>query len=228
MYVVELQPIMDSRRCKGTAHDENVRERKQASPLSVQELLKLHSMVEDPTDSWNALFAGAALLCCYCRGRWGDLMRSEMAFVDYDDTGRPAFLETRTGRHKTMAAQMHRHQFLPMVAPVRGVNGKDWATPWIELQRAKGLSFPPEGLVMPAPDQHGQATERPLESGECGKWLRKLLEVAPMSENSDGRRVSSHSLKCTMLSFAAKRGLPVPETHAGISLIKHANVTCVL
>ena len=211
MDVVELQPIMDSRRCKGTAHDENVRERKQASPLSVQELLKLHSMVEDPTDIWNALFAGAALLCCYCRGRWGDLMRSEMAFVDYDDTGRPAFLETRTGRHKTMAAQMHRHQFLPMVAPVRGVNGKDWATPWIELRRAKGLTFPPEGLVMPAPDQHGQATERPLESGECGKWLRKLLEVAPTSENSDGRRVSSHSLKCTMLSFAAKRGLPVPD-----------------
>ena len=211
MDVVELQPIMDSRRCKGTAHDENVRERKQASPLSVQELLKLHSMVEDPTDIWNALVAGAALLCCYCRGRWGDLMRSEMAFVDYDDTGRPAFLETRTGRHKTMAAQMHRHQFLPMVAPVRGVNGKDWATPWIELRRAKGLTFPPEGLVMPAPDQHGQATERPLESGECGKWLRKLLEVAPTSENSDGRRVSSHSLKCTMLSFAAKRGLPVPD-----------------
>ena len=209
MDVVELQPIMNSRRCKGTAHDENVRERKQASPLSVQELLKLHAMVEDPSDSWNALFAGAALLCCYCRGRWGDLMRSEMAFLDYDDTGRPAFLETRTGRHKTMAAQMHRHQFLPMVAPVRGVNGKDRATPWVELRRAKGLSFPPEGLVMPAPDQHGQATERPLESGECGKWLRKLLEIS--AGNQDGRRVSSHSLKCTMLSFAAKRGLPVPD-----------------
>jgi hypothetical protein len=58
MDVVELQPIMDSRRCKGTAHDENVRERKQASPLSVQELLKLHSMVEDPTDSWNSLRRG--------------------------------------------------------------------------------------------------------------------------------------------------------------------------
>ena len=98
--------------------------------------------------------------CCAATAgaRWGDLMRSEMAFVDYDDTGHPAFLETRTGRHKTMAAQMHRHQFLPMVAPVRGVNGKDWATPWIELRRSKGLTFPPEGLVMPAPDQHGQAT----------------------------------------------------------------------
>jgi hypothetical protein len=211
MDVVELQPIIDSRRCKGTAHDENVKERKQASPLSVQELLKLHAMVEDPADSWNALFAGAALLCCYCRGRWGDLMRSEMAFMDYDDKGCPAFLETRTGRHKTMAAQMHRHQFLPMVAPVRGVNGKDWATPWIELRRAKGLAFPPEGLVMPAPDQHGQATERPLESGECGKWLRKLLDVAHPTGNPGVRRVSSHSLKCTMLSFAAKRGLPVPD-----------------
>lgn len=201
MGVVELQPIIDSRRCKGATHEADVRERKQASPLSVQELLKLHAMVEEQTDSWNSLFAGAALLCCYCRGRWGDLMRSEMAFVDYDDTGCPAFVETRTGRHKTMSAQMHRHQFLPMVAPVKGVNGKDWATPWIELRRAKGLAFPPEGLVMPAPDQHGQATERPLESGECGRWLRKLLDVAPTSENPDGRRVSmaallSHRTSC--------------------------------
>ena len=78
---------------------------------------------------------------------------------------------------------------------------------------SEGESFglPPEGLIMPAPDQHGQATERPLESGECGKWLRKLLDVAHPAGVPGVRRVSSHSLKCTMLSFAAKRGLPVPD-----------------
>ena len=64
---------------------------------------------------------------------------------------------------------------------------------------------------MPAPDQNGMATQRPLESGECGKWLRRLLGVESSTAPGQDRRVSSHSLKCTMLSYAAKRGLSVPD-----------------
>ena len=109
------------------------------------------------------------------------------------------------GRHKTMAAQMHRHQYLPMVAPVKGVNGADWSTPWMNLRTAMGIELPPDGLLMPAPNQHGEVTERPLESGECGKWLRRLLNIDTAFGPSSERRVSSHSLKCTMLSFAANQ-----------------------
>ena len=209
--VTELQIILNSKRCSGAARETNVKERKQASPLLVSELLKLHSIVEESTDAWDAVFAGAALLCCYCRGRWGDLMRSERAFLDFDEDNNPAYVETRTGRHKTMAAQMHRHQFLPMVAPIKGVNDKDWGTPWMDRRRALGLTLPPSGLIMPAPDKSGDATQRPLESGECGKWLRRLLDHGAAGESQDERRISSHSLKCTMLSFAAKRGLSVPD-----------------
>ena len=70
--VTELQIILNSKRCSGAARETNVKERKQASPLLLSELLKLHSIVEESTDAWDAVFAGAALLCCYCRGRWGD------------------------------------------------------------------------------------------------------------------------------------------------------------
>eukprot|EP00435_Cladocopium_sp_Y103_P035983 s1997_g9.t1 len=209
--VTELQSILDSKRCSGVAYEDCPKERKQASPLTVAELKKLHSVVDDGADLWDAAFAGAALLCCYCRGRWGDLMRSETAFLDFDENWKPSFLETRTGRHKTMSSQMHRHQYLPMVAPVQGVNGGDWATPWIKVRETLGLRFPPDGLIMPAPDKHGEATQRPLESGECGKWLRRLLEGEDATGAISDRRVSSHSLKCTMLSYAAKRGLSVPD-----------------
>jgi hypothetical protein len=79
-------------------------------------------------------------------------------------------------------------------------------------QRFKlGLEFPPQGLVMPAPDKDGQVSQRPLESGECGKWLRRLLGLDVAAGSDSSRRVSSHSLKSTMLSFAAKRGLSVPD-----------------
>ena len=209
--VAELQCILDSKRCSGVTMESCPKERKQASPLTVRELHKLHELVGTGADLWDSVFAGAAILCCYCRGRWGDLMRSESAFVDHDAEGEPAYLETRTGRHKTMTSQMHRHQFLPMVAPVKGVHGADWVTPWLQKRKELGVSFPPEGLIMPAPDREGGVSQRPLESGECGKWLRRLLELDGSVPTDPGRRVSSHSLKCTMLSFAAKRGLSVPD-----------------
>jgi hypothetical protein len=209
--VVELQCVLDSKRCSGVARESCPKERKQASPLTVCELNKLHVLVDTSSDPWDAVFAGAALLCCYCRGRWGDLMRSEKAFVDCDEGGKPAYFETRTGRHKTMSSQMHRHQFLPMVAPVKGVHGGDWVSPWLQRRRELGLAFPPQGLIMPAPDREGGVSQRPLESGECGKWLRRVLDIGIAAATDPDRRVSSHSLKCTMLSFAAKRGLSVPD-----------------
>jgi hypothetical protein len=98
-----------------------------------------------------------------------------------------------------------------MVAPVKGVHGCDWSSPWIKRRQELGLTFPPSGLIMPAPDREGSATQRPLESGECGKWLRRLLCAEDAVGAAAERRISSHSLKCTMLSFAAKRGLSIPD-----------------
>ena len=61
---------------------------------------------------------------------------------------------------------------------------------------------------MPAPDRQGIPTGRPLETQECVAWIRKIVGA---SEDSSSRRVSSHSLKSTMLSYAAKRGIGIPE-----------------
>ena len=96
------------------------------------------------------LFCGALLMCVYCRARWGDLMRTEHVVVDTDNSGQLQFLEARTGRHKTMRAQMHRHQFLPMVAPCHGIDGKDWGSVWVQVRDSLHVSWPPEGLIMPA------------------------------------------------------------------------------
>ena len=146
--------------------------------------------------------------CVYCRARWGDLMRTEHVIVDTDNRGQLQFLEARTGRHKTMRAQMHRHQFLPMVAPCHGIDGKDWGSVWIQVRDSLQVAWPPEGLIMPAPGLQAQVTSRPLETQECAAWLRKLVGS---QESSAERRISSHSLKSTLLSFAAKRGIGVEE-----------------
>ena len=150
MAVDELEPLTTSARCKGACLGDVLRERLQASPLKVSELRRLHELLYNCDDQWVRLFCGALLMCVYCRARWGDLMRTEHVVVDTDNSGQLQFLEARTGRHKTMRAQMHRHQFLPMVAPCHGIDGKDWGSVWIQVRDSLHVSWPPEGLIMPA------------------------------------------------------------------------------
>ena len=71
------------------------------------------------------------------------------------------------------------------------------------MKRCKFLSM--TSLVMPAPQPDATAGERPLDSQEAAAWLRLLLHGD--SKVNPDRKVSSHSLKTTMLSYAARRGL---------------------
>ena len=208
MSVHEVEPLTRSARCKGACLGEFLKERIQASPLKVCELKRVHELLYTCEDLWVCLFCGALLMAVYCRARWGDLMRAESVITDCDRHGKLQFLEARTGRHKTMKSQMHRHQFLPMVAPCHGVDGRDWGSVWIKVRDTMGLEWPPKGLIMPAPGLQGQATSRPLETQECAAWLRKLVGSP---DDPAGRRISSHSLKSTFLSYAAKRGIGISE-----------------
>ena len=208
MAVPELESLTSSSRCKGACFGDLVQERIQASPLKVQELRHIHELLYSGEDMWVRMFCGAVLMTVYCRARWGDLMRSENIILDYDHAGELQFIEARTGRHKTMRSQLHRHQFLPMVAPCHGIDGRDWGSVWLEVRKSLEIEWPPDGLVMPAPGLQGQSTCRPLETQECAAWLRKIVG----SQGSDtSRRISSHSMKSTFLSYAAKRGIGIPE-----------------
>ena len=208
MAVDELEPLTASARCKGACHGDILQEKVQASPLKVSELKRIHDLLYTCEDQWVCMFCGAVLMAVYCRARWGDLMRAVRVILDYDRDDTLQFLEARTGRHKTMRAQLHRHEFLPMVAPCHGVDGKNWGTVWLSVRVALNIEWPPDGLVMPAPGILGQVTNRPLETQECAAWLRKLVQLENPSAD---RRISSHSLKSTFLSYAAKRGIGIPE-----------------
>ena len=208
MSMHELSNLTSSARCKGACLGEYLKERVQASPLKVAELRRIHMLLRSSEDLWVRMFCGAVLMTVYCRARWGDLMRAEQVIEDRDKLGMLCYIEARTGRHKTMKSQMHRHQYLPMVSPTRGIDDTNWGVVWLHVRSELGISWPPEGLIMPAPDRCGKPTSRPLETQECAAWLRKLVGLP---KDSTDRRVSSHSMKSTMLSYAAKRGIGIPE-----------------
>ena len=65
--------------------------------------------------------------------------------------------------------------------------------------------LPPFNCVMPAPDEDGCPTKRPLSSAEASQWLRKLL-TGDKRVNA-ARKISTHSCKATCLSYCAKYGV---------------------
>ena len=119
------------------------------------------------------------------------------------------YVEALTGLHKTVRALQHRHQFLPLVAPAVGVTEQNWGVLWENVRKELSISFENGFPLMPAPMENGLPGKRALDSEEAGRWLRALLELS--DHDVSERKVSSHSLKCTMLSFLAKRGVDMPD-----------------
>ena len=202
--VVEFQHLIDSRRCLGACGNDPFHIVKQASPLTVKQLVKLHSVLESGDEDWDRLFAGMALYCIYARSRWADAQHAEEIIYDFSHDGSMAYIETPVAVHKTARAMNLRHQFLPLVAPATGVTGANWGLQWKEVRDRFNLSLEYQPL-MPAPDGQFKPTIRPLGSDEAGRWLRYLLQ--PSGAEAALGRVSSHSMKATCLSYLAKRGI---------------------
>jgi hypothetical protein len=193
----------NSRRCQGVAALDLNHKARQADPLTVKQLETLHHVLFTDEQMWNRVFAGMLLFCTYARSRWSHAQHAEMLIEDTDSSGACAYLEIATGIHKTAKALQLKHQYLPLVAPCIGVVAGNWGEEWCRCRKELGLHDLTVFPLMPAPDSNHEPTVRPLSSSEAGSWMRDLLKVD--SSNKD-LKVTSHSLKATCLSYAAKRG----------------------
>lgn len=157
----------------------------------------------DPADRYAA---GAFLFALFGRCRWSDLKNVSHFFLDTSVVeGRTiGYIEFATFSHKT-AAQVARHGLpLPLVAPIWGLTRPCWALEWHRLAKEVDLGFDEhfEGPVLPAPDKTGNWNKRSVTASEATKWLGELLKQG----GSNSEAVTSHSLKCTVLSWLAKAG----------------------
>jgi len=194
--------------------------RKQARPLTVSEVIFLESIVKDPAaDHFDRFAAGAFLFALFGRCRWSDLRHVSHFILDVNcvDGKTIGYMEFSTFSHKT-AAQVARHGLpLPLVAPIWGLTHPCWALEWNKVAKEVGLAFEDafRGPVLPAPDKAGNWSKRSVSASEATKWLGELLK----QNNSSLDEVSSHSLKCTVLSWLAKAGT---EPHHRLVLGHHS------
>ena len=202
--VTEFEYMVLSRRCQGVAALDVHHKVKQAEPLTVKQLETLHQVLAEDPEIWNRVFAGMLLFCVYARSRWSDSQHGEKFLEDVGESGACAYIEVSTGVHKTARALQLRHMYLPLVAPCEGVVSGNWGELWCQSRKELGIHDLNNFPLMPAPDSAQEPTERPLSSTEAGSWMRALLKVDCTNKTV---RYSSHSLKATCLSYAAKRGL---------------------
>ena len=205
--VTALEACTKSRRCMGVATPKEMEITKQAPPLKVEHLRALHHILDTDGDPWNVAFLGMVMFCVYGRARWGDAQHSTKIEWDMDVDGQLCYVECATAVHKTCRALNMKHSFLPLTAPGRGISDTNWASSWRRARVELGISDLNAFPLMPAPDDCGQATVRPLNASEAGKWLNLLLrQKVDAMGLSEPWHYTSHSFKATTLSYLAKYG----------------------
>ncbi|CAE7249327.1 unnamed protein product, partial [Symbiodinium natans] len=97
---------------------------KQARALTVDQVRKLHELLEGSDDPLLRCFAAYALIAVYGRCRHSDLQCIWDLECDFD--GVSGFLQIRTGRHKTSTTAKKNAQFLHILVPAQGVVSRPW------------------------------------------------------------------------------------------------------
>ena len=202
--VSELQKVIESRRCLGAASSKALACPRQADPFTVEQLKKFHECLREGDELWDRAMSGMILFCVYGRSRWSDAQHAEEVICDNDTNGILQFIEVRTSVHKTARAHHLRHMFLPVAAPAHGVTDDCWGSQWIDVRRQLGISDLKRFPLLPAPDSNLEPTARPVSTLEAKRWMHYLLGADLLKASA---RITSHSCKCTCLSYLAKRGV---------------------
>ena len=221
-----MDKILSSKRLKGFSDIMFASKRKlqQAMTLTVQQVKLLHQVLEDSTaDSFDRAAAGFMLTAVYGRCRISDL--SFLDSIRHDHNHQDGFVELFTTVHKTGRSAAKKATLLPILCPAFGVTGTNWAALAIWVFEQVGLSFNGvlNGPLLCPPSHEGPyLCRRFVTSGEVGKLLRGLIGLDIEIPDINVPHVSSHSLKPTGLSWAARYGMSWPDRAV---LGRHQSVT---
>ena len=183
-------------------------EYKQARPLTLKEVQFMERYMESEAHERDKYVMGAALFALFSRSRWSDLAMVQHLELDSTEVdGKPfGFVESSTKFQKTGTTALKRSSEMPLVAPVLGTTEVPWCHRWFDIMMGFGfdLSSYPFGPVCKAPAGSGEFFRRSVTSTEITDFLNNVLEL------SGEECVTSHSLKCTTLSWCSKYGLDEP------------------
>ena len=198
------QSILEDKRLQGRAKRFRAESGalKEAAALTVEQVCKLEDLLDDERScAADRYLLGGLLFALLSRSRWSDLRK--LQFIAFDrQAGGQGFVEAATFHHKTCHTNKAVKRAMPLVAPCRGISGRDWSAIWEEAGNQLGVQWDaiPFGPLVRAVDGKGQLVGRRCTSQEATSLLLKALGTNGPSG------ISSRSLKVTTLNWAGKRG----------------------
>ena len=201
-----LEAICSSRRLKGLAELMHSAKAplKQALVLTVGQVMFLHDkLAEQSCNHVDRAIVAYLLIALYGRCRHSDLQNVEDVILDFGPEG--GFMEITTKTHKTARTVAQKTRLLPIVIPAVGINGSEWISEAKSALEEYGLKLEGHigGPLFRPPGSSGEPhCKRGITSAEVTRFLRLMLEDEASIQKDT--RVSSHSLKATVLSWCSK------------------------
>ena len=190
-----------SGRIRGAAKDLMAKKRKlqQALPLPAEVVWKLEGLMTERIQPKVKAILGFMLFCLFSCSRFADAARAQSPVIS--EFQHVILVESSSSEYKTASGE-RRSVLLPLVALGTGLSGTGWALSWMSARRQCGLGT--SGCMMPA-DSESQNSwlDRRMTTAEGSYWLKDLLTMTGMTEG-EASLYSTHSLKATILSWAAK------------------------
>ena len=172
----------------------------QAAPLTVLMIKALERIVlEPPLPHWRVI-AGHILFCIGSSSRFSDTVHLDCLTCVSDQgiylvEGASCSYKTGTGERKSV--------LLPLLSLGRFILDDAWAPVWMQAREDAGLGLNPS---LPGFSEPAQTwLDRRMTTGELTLYLREFVVGSGIQLLQDDR-TSSHSLKCTVLSWLSKAG----------------------
>ena len=186
-----------SARVKGVAKlmHSHKRDLKQARQLRVEEVKALEDFVLSNAEEHLRFIAGYNLFCLMAVCRHADPMYAVNWCIS--KSGRIVLLEAGTRYHKTAGSGSRSTVLLPLVALGNIFrDDRSWAEEWLSLKKRLVPSDVPH--VLPSwSERISDWLPRAMTANEASLWLKEFIQLQ-IDRISD---VSTHSLKCTLLSW---------------------------
>ncbi|CAK9079757.1 ABC transporter C family member 8 (ABC transporter ABCC.8), partial [Durusdinium trenchii] len=205
----------DSPRIRGVAHDMILtrRPRVRADMLTPVMVCWLEVACFALPSAYDRAIAGFCMYCIFGRLRCADANRTRHSSL----LGR--FVEGALSRTKTTRSKEKASSFIPLVVPSFGFLAKPWYLEFLRARQELGLApVPPlaslahnlEFLILPGYASLGYETAERVGSAEVSDRLRSIL--AKGFEADALERITSHSLKTTLLAYCNMFGVSLEQS----------------
>ena len=175
----------------------------QAPPIPAKYVLKMEQFVNGRECAGLRTIVGFLLFCIYSCSRFGEAAKGSNADLDFQTAKETLLIELTLRNYKTATGD-RRGVLLPLIALGNGLYNWSWGMAWRQARIDSGAAA--GSFVMPADDQKSKGwRSRRMSTAEGSFWVKDVLTHLGMP-SAEAEKYSTHSLKSTCLSWAAKSG----------------------